>query len=81
MREVITKYYCDRCGAEFRPYGKPVEITPGFGTIAFKKQTPYINTNTFKDAHDWTQDATDSCCAMVLCKECLDGLALYLMNE
>lgn len=81
MKETITRYYCDRCGSEFRPYGHTGNITPGFGVIAFRKQYLDVTNSIFKDVADWTPNAADSCCAMVLCKECLDGLALYLMNE
>lgn len=81
MKEITTKFYCDRCGAEFKPYGYSSEITPGFGVVAFKKTYAEVKPSIFKDVDEWEQNAASARCAMVLCKECLDGLALYLMNE
>lgn len=78
MKEVTTRYYCDRCGGEIRAYGRVDEIEPGFGVVAIAKQYPEVHAAVFKNVADWTDDARDSRCSMALCKECMDGLAGFL---
>lgn len=81
MKEVTTRYFCDRCGTEFKPYGRVDDIGGGYGVVAFRKQYTDIRKNVFAGVEDWGQDATNSTCAMVLCKNCIDELTAYLMNE
>lgn len=80
MKQVTTKYYCDRCGAEIEPISDN-EIAKGHGVIAFRENKVEPNPQAFAGCNDWTPDASDSCCAMLLCKKCLYSVALYLMNR
>lgn len=84
MKEVTTRYYCDRCGAEVRPYGKLEEISRGYGFVAFTSGHIEPRSGMFYEVDDddiFQPDAAGSKCAMALCKECFDGLTAYLRNE
>ena len=71
MKETITRYYCDRCGAEFRPYGTANEITNGFGTVRFHLSA--LKEHPYSDEIPREKE---------LCPECFDGLINYLnINE
>lgn len=80
MKQVTTKYYCDRCGAEIEPINSN-EIERGHGVIAFCENRKEPNPLVFASCNDWTPDASDSRCAMLLCKKCLNSVALFLMNK
>ena len=81
MKEVTTRYYCDRCGAEVRPYGMPDEITRGYGLVAYKCGYIEPDKSLFYNINEFDADAAGRECAMGLCKECFDGLTAYLRGE
>lgn len=81
MKEVTTRYYCDRCGAEVKPYGKLDQITSGYGIVAFVHGHMEPHSYVFDDVHEFDADAAGRKCAMGLCKECFDGLTAYLRSE
>lgn len=81
MKEVTTRYFCDRCGAETRPYGTPDNISHGYGVVAFIGGYMEPENYMFSDVKDFGADAAGRKCAMGLCRECFDGLTAYLRNE
>lgn len=84
MKEVNTRYFCDRCGAEVHPYGRPHEMSRGYGVAVFIggyfEPKGYMFTD-IEDADVYPPDATKRKCAMALCGDCFDGLTAYLRNE
>ena len=84
MKEVNTRYFCDRCGAEVHPYGKPYDISHGYGLVAliggYFEPKGYMFSNV-EDVDMFPPDATDRKCAMALCGKCFEGLTDYLRNE
>lgn len=81
MKEVTTRYYCDRCGAEVKPYGKLDQITGGYGIVMFVHGHMEPHRHVFDGAHEFDADAAGRKCTMGLCKECFDGLTAYLRGE
>lgn len=84
MKEVTTRYYCDRCGAEVRPYGSLDEISRGYGLAVvcggyFEPRVFLFSS--IEDEGEFPPDAAGRKCAMSLCGECLDGLTAYLRSE
>lgn len=75
MQQTITRYFCDRCGAEFHPFGSQGERTPGYGSITYQRlslNTPMSeNTGQFSSRDGRGQ----------LCPDCLDGLINYLNKK
>ena len=81
MKEVITSYYCDRCGSEFKPYGTKEELTPGFGVVAYVRQYCEPTSNVFSGVSDFESKPGPHRCAMALCKKCMDELTEFLKGK
>lgn len=82
MKEVTTKYYCDRCGAEVHPYGRHHEISSGYGCVI--ATTGYFDPDKivkriYVGQHSESPGSYDY--SMALCEECFNGLGAYLRNE
>ncbi len=81
MKETITKYYCDKCGAEIKAYGYQHEIENGYGYIEYKVNCIAPYDGTFHRSYAAFNSHEPGTNSMLLCKKCFDGLTNYLKGE
>ena len=78
MKEVSTKYYCDRCGAEVRPYGTPEEITSGYGYVIAVKGHFEPIARLVDLVKEFPVKTGSGVYGMALCPECMKRINEYL---
>lgn len=81
MKETVTRYYCDRCNAEVKPYGRVDEITGGFGYVEYLINCVEPNNGAFHYANSLYRTDTSGTVKKFLCKDCFDGLLAYMKDE
>lgn len=77
MKQTITRYFCDRCGAEFEPYGAAGTMTGNYGIVFYARgKMNFAPTDATGKEHFFERHGKGT-----LCPDCLDGLINYLNKK